>query len=158
MGEPAATISHAEERWLDQIVSAYEWLFAPPGSRPPTWDPQIARERLLAAMKSDDAAVLVALRTGSVVGFCTAYLDLLSVRFGLRCWVEDLAVDPAARSRGVGAELLTAARRWAAEHGASHLELDSAASRTDAHRFYEREGANHHRSICFGWHGLDAER
>ena len=38
----------------------------------------------------------------------------------------------------------------ARERGATHLELDSAEARTDAHRFYEREGAAH-RSISFGW-------
>ena len=66
---------------------------------------------------------------GAIVGFCTAYLDLLSVRYGLRCWVEDLAVDPDRRSRGIGAALLAAAREWAAARGASHLELDSAEAR-----------------------------
>ena len=39
---------------------------------------------------------------------------------------------------------------WADERGATHLELDSADTRTDAHRFYEREGAEY-RSASFGW-------
>jgi GNAT superfamily N-acetyltransferase len=151
--ESTLTVVSADERWLDQLVAAYEWLFAPPGSKPPAWDPELARERLRDAFGSDDANVLVALREGRVVGFCTAYIDLLSVRFGLRCWVEDLAVDPAVRSEGVGSELLRRARNWAAEHGASHLELDSGEARTDAHRFYRREGANV-TSVSFGWHGL----
>ncbi len=87
---------------------------------------------------------------GTLVGFCTGYQDLHSVRFGYRVWVEDLAVDPEHRSRGVGKALLDAAKGWARERGATHLELDSAEARTDAHRFYEREGAGD-RSICFGW-------
>ena len=33
-------------------------------------------------------------------------------------------------------------RGWARERGATHLELDSAEARLDAHRFYEREGAD----------------
>ena len=40
--------------------------------------------------------------------------------------------------------------RWARDRGATHLELDSAESRVDAHRFYEREGAGY-RSVSFGW-------
>ncbi len=72
------------------------------------------------------------------------------MRFGYRAWVEDLAVDPGHRSRGIGARLLAAARDWARERGATHLELDSADARTDAHRFYEREGAGY-RSVSFGW-------
>jgi GNAT superfamily N-acetyltransferase len=134
------TIAAAGEWQLDELVAAYEWLFAPPGSTPPLWDPAVARERLAATIAADASTALVALRTGRIIGFCTAYIDLESVRFGRRCWVEDLAVDPATRSQGVGAALLGAARGWAAAAGATHLELDSGDARHDAHRFYEREG------------------
>ena len=112
--------------------------------------PQARGSRPGQAIESHDACVLVADADGELVGFCTGYQDLHSVRFGYRVWVEDLAVDPNHRSRGVGKALLDAAKSWARERGATHLELDSAEARTDAHRFYEREGAGD-RSICFGW-------
>ncbi|HKQ17420.1 MAG TPA: GNAT family N-acetyltransferase [Solirubrobacterales bacterium] len=137
----------------DAVLACYEWLFAPPGSQPASWNPDWAKVALVDAIDSDAANVLVADEGGRISGFCTAYLDLLSVRYGLRCWVEDLAVDPERRSRGIGAALLAAAREWAAVNGASHLELDSAASRVDAHRFYAREGARDP-SYSFGWYGL----
>ena len=72
--------------------------------------------RLVDAIDSDSATILIAVAadSGAIAGFCSAYLDLLSVRYGLRCWVEDLAVDPDRRSRGIGGELLAAAREWAA--------------------------------------------
>jgi len=92
----------------------------------------------------------VAEAEGRLVGLCTAYLEFESVRFGRRVWIEDLAVDPGSRSRGIGKQLLDEAKRWARERGASHIELDSAESRTDAHRFYERERPSW-RSISFGW-------
>ena len=133
-----------------QLLDAYEWLFAPPGSRPPQWDPQAAAERLRRAATAGDSAVLVARADGAVVGICTAYLDLESVRFGRRAWVEDLAVHPGRRSLGIGKLLLDAAKDWARERGATHLELDSAHARTDAHRFYEREGPSWS-SLSFGW-------
>ncbi len=142
---------------VEPFLAGYEWLFAPPGSRPADWDPGAAAERLLATIAGPDSVALLAERDGRVVGICTAYIDLLSVRFGRRCWVEDLAVDPVERSRGVGASLLATAREWAADHGASHLELDSGEARMDAHRFYEREGARG-RSYSFGWYGLGGER
>jgi GNAT superfamily N-acetyltransferase len=94
--------------------------------------------------------VLVAENAGMLAGFCTAYLELNSVRFGQRCWVEDLAVDPERRSQGTGGSLLGAALAWARSAGASHLELDSALARHDAHRFYEREGGTR-QSYTFGW-------
>lgn len=141
---------------VDDVLAGYEWLFAPPGSCPPSWNPDWARIALIDAIDSDSANVLVALAGRRVVGICTAYLDILSVRFGLRCWVEDLAVDPEHRSRGIGSALLAAAREWAGGRGASHLELDSGAARTDAHRFYEREGARNP-SLSFGWYGLGTD-
>ncbi len=137
-GDFAIAAAGAER--LEEVLVAYEWLFAPPGSVPPGWEVGAARERLAAAIDSERAAVMIALAGDRVIGLCTAYLDLLSVRFGPRCWVEDLAVDPAERSHGVGAALLAAAREWAADGGATHLELDSGDARADAHRFYEREG------------------
>jgi GNAT superfamily N-acetyltransferase len=134
----------------DELVAAYEWLFAPPGARPPQWEPDAAAARLEGAMAANDANVLVAESDGAVVGICTVYLDIESVRFGRRAWVEDLAVDPGHRSAGLGKALLDAAKDWARERGATHLELDSAETRADAHRFYEREAPSW-RSICFGW-------
>jgi GNAT superfamily N-acetyltransferase len=135
---------------VGELISRYEWLFAPPGVKPRDWDPDRASGRLRDAVGLDGAEVLLAEVDESIAGFCTIYHDINSVRFGRRAWVEDLAVDPDQRSQGVGKALLDAAKAWARERGATHLELDSAEARADAHRFYEREGASY-RSICFGW-------
>ena len=124
-----------EERAL---LAGYEWLFAPPGAPPPAWDPDRAVDALAEAIAAEDSAVFVAEEGEALAGICSAYLDLNSVRYGLRCWVEDLAVEPASRSRGTGGALLDAASAWARERGATHIELDSGLARTDAHRFYER--------------------
>ena len=150
MKDSAIEVRAAREGEEQAIVALYEWLFAPPGSRPAAWDERRAAVALRQAIESHDSCVLVAEGDGSLAGLCTVYQDLHSVRFGCRAWVEDLAVDPGHRSRGVGKALLDAARAWAHGRGATHLELDSAEARTDAHRFYEREGAQY-RSVCFGW-------
>jgi GNAT superfamily N-acetyltransferase len=135
---------------VERVLGMYEWLFAPPGSVPPRWDPERARAAIADAIADEAAAVLVSEHRGDLLGLCTAYLDMNSVRFGPRCWVEDLAVSPQHRSQGVGKALLDAAKDWARERGASHLELDSADVREDAHRFYEREDPSW-RSVCFAW-------
>ena len=135
---------------VDDVLSMYEWLFAPPGSRPALWDPVRATAAIRRAVSSEAAVVLVAAFGDEFVGFCTAYDELESVRFGRRVWVEDLAVHPERRSLGTGKRLLDAAKDWARARGASHLELDSAETRADAHRFYDREQPSW-RSICFGW-------
>jgi GNAT superfamily N-acetyltransferase len=140
----------ARQEEAGAIVPLYEWLFAPPGSKPGAWDERRAAVALGQAISSHDSVVLVAEADGRLIGFITAYQDLHSVRFGYRAWVEDFAVDPEHRSLGVGRALLGAARDWARERGASHLELDSADARKDAHRFYMREGAEY-TSRSFGW-------
>jgi GNAT superfamily N-acetyltransferase len=143
-------IRKAEEGEEERVLAMYEWLFAPPGSRPRRWDPDKARPRLSGAIASPRGAILVAEDRGAMIAFCTAYLELDSVRHGQRCWVEDFAVDPQQRSEGVGAALLNAVKQWAWRAGATHLELDSALARADAHRFYEREGGTR-QSYTFGW-------
>ena len=130
---------------IPAVVRGYEWLFAPPGSQPASWDPEAAARRLADAIASADAEVFVADAADGadprIVGICTVYDELDSVRFGRRAWIEDLAVDPSQRSQGIGKALLDAAKDWARDHGCVHLELDSGLGRTDAHRFYDREGS-----------------
>lgn len=143
-------IRPAAEEDVPALVAAYDWLFAPPGGPPPRWDPELAAERLQRALAGERSEVLVAEDDGEVAGLCTVYLDIESVRYGQRAFVEDLAVDPGRRSQGHGKALLDAAKQWALGMGASHLELDSGDARADAHRFYEREQPSW-RSRSFGW-------
>ena len=134
-----AMIRHASPADAPAIVAAYDWLLAPPGVRPPDWSPATAADRVEAAIADNRATVLVADDNETLVGFATVYLDIVSVRFGQRAWVEDLAVAPHRRSSGIGKALLDAAKTWARDHGAARLALESGAARVDAHRFYERE-------------------
>jgi GNAT superfamily N-acetyltransferase len=135
---------------VERVLGMYEWLFEPPGYLPPHWDPERARDAIATAITDPESEVLVAEHRSELLGFCTAYLELNSVRYGPRCWVEDLAVSPEHRSEGVGKALLDAAKSWARERGATHLELDSGDARGEAHRFYEREGPSW-TSRCFAW-------
>ena len=145
-----AKVREAVPQEVERVLGMYEWLFAPPGSVPPRWDPERARAAIGDAIADQSSAVFVAEHRGDLLGLCTAYLDLNSVRFGPRCWVEDLAVSPEHRSQGIGKGLLDAAKHWARERGGTHLELDSAETRVDAHRFYERESPSW-RSVSFAW-------
>ena len=54
--------------------------------------------------------------------------------------VMELAVAPGHRGRGLGARLLAEAERIALENGCVQIELACNRLRTNAHRFYEREG------------------
>jgi len=134
----AVRVREARPGELEAVLDMYEWLFEPPGAVPPGWDREAAGARLAGAISSDATAILVAEWEARLIGLCTTYLDLDSVRFGPRAWVEDLVTAPDQRSRGIGELLLGRAMDWARERGASHLELDSGDARLDAHRFYER--------------------
>src|SRR3954447_5171066 len=99
-----AKVREALPEEVERVLGMYEWLFAPPGSVPPRWDPERARRVIAAANTDESSVVLVAEHRAELLGLCTAYLELSSVRFGPRCWVEDLAVSPEHRSQGVGSK------------------------------------------------------
>ena len=151
MGESIGTVIR-ELRHDDivAVVQACEWLFAPPSSTPELWDPELCAERLRDVCEDDRSTGFVAYDDTELVGFVTVYLDFVSIRIGQRAWVNELAVDPDCRSQGIGKQLLDSARRWAKDHGATHLALDSALTRVDAHRFYRREQPSWE-SASFGW-------
>lgn len=139
---------------LDEVPSLlgmYDWLFEPPGRRPPGWGGDRPAAALKEAIEGERSAVLVAEdEQGGLAGLCCPYLDVHSVRFGQRCWVEDLVVRADRRSEGIGDGLLAAARDWAMANGATHIELDTGEAQLDAQRFYERQGEAH-RGISYSW-------
>ncbi|MHB8587084.1 MAG: GNAT family N-acetyltransferase [Thermoplasmatota archaeon] len=150
---PEVQIRSASVEDIPALLGALEWLFEPPGRRPADWDPAEGAKRLERTLASPRSCILVAMLPAvgeRIVGICTCYLDLESVRFGQRAWVEDLAVAPDCRSHGVGRRLLHAAKDWARAAGASHLGLESSEHRKDAHRFYDREAPTS-RSRFFTW-------
>ncbi len=57
-----------------------------------------------------------------------------------KLYVDDLVTDTTARSTGVGTAMLRHLEGRAREAGCAVLDLDSGHQRTDAHRFYLREG------------------
>ncbi len=63
-----------------------------------------------------------------------------NLAWGLHLYVDDLVTDPSLRSRGYGASLLGWLAEFARAEGCGELHLDSGTHRTDAHRFYRREG------------------
>ena len=83
---------------------------------------------------------LVAEEGGIVRGFVSLHMDRHLHHAALVGEIQELIVEEAWRSRGVGVELLRAAQHEARAAGCSHLELNSGFPRTRAHVFYERNG------------------
>lgn len=59
---------------------------------------------------------------------------------GRQLYVDDLVTAPEARSRGLGAIMLTWLRSTAKNENCAQLHLDSGVQRVDAHRFYAQQG------------------
>lgn len=122
------------------VLALIEELFEPPGAFPPGYTVEGGREGFRAAVSDPESDVLLAVDGEEVVGLASVYADFRSIRYGKRCWLQDLVVASSRRSEGIGAALLAAAAEWARARGCTHLELSSGAGRTDAHRFYRAQG------------------
>jgi len=96
-------------------------------------------ERGLTEIVDSPATVLLVARDGpDVVGSLT--LVVFSAPTGPRAWIEDVVVSPAARGRGVGAELVHVALARAAAAGSRTVDLTSRPAREAANRLYVRLG------------------
>jgi GNAT superfamily N-acetyltransferase len=82
---------------------------------------------------------LARLEEGGAVRAVAGYRFHEKLFSGRTLYVDDLVSDPAQRSRGHGARLLTWLADQARAHDCDLLELDSGVQRFDAHRFYFRE-------------------
>jgi ribosomal protein S18 acetylase RimI-like enzyme len=96
---------------------------------------------LLEMVESSCTTLLLA-RDRSMAGRIVGMLTLVVFRIptGVRAWIEDVAVDEAARRSGVGEALSREALRIATERGARTVELSSRPSREAANRLYRRLG------------------
>jgi GNAT superfamily N-acetyltransferase len=133
-------VRHATVTDEAAFLDLLEQLFDAPGAPPPGYTRQRGSNGFRWAIEGAHSDVLLALDGGSLVGLASVYRDIESIRYGRRTWLQDLVVDRAERSGGVGKALLSAAADWARERGCTHLALSSGGGRTEAHRFYEREG------------------
>ena len=121
-------------------LALIEELLEAPGVPAPGFTTERGRAGFKYAVHDSDADVLLALEGDHAIGLASVYADILSIRYGPRCWLQDLVVTASHRSRGIGARLIEAASEWACERGCTHLELSSGAGRADAHRFYAAQG------------------
>jgi GNAT superfamily N-acetyltransferase len=99
-----------------------------------------ARQVYLDQLADPDAAHLVALDGGVVIGFCSLHFRMRLNQTTPEAWIPDLFVDPAARGRGAAKALLIEAERLAAERGCHQLVLESGHQRSEAHLLYSAAG------------------
>ena len=96
------------------------------------------------AVKAADADYLLAEEEGAVVGFALVnyagwtpeFSCVLPHRYAR---LEDLVVGKAYRGRGIGGELLAAAKRWARNRRLEYVELNVLAQNESAVKLYESQ-------------------
>ncbi|WP_374347768.1 GNAT family N-acetyltransferase [Chitinimonas sp.] len=93
----------------------------------------------MAGIFADGGEMVIAADGENVLGVAVyrLYRDTYS---GTKCYVDDLVTTSTRRSQGVGKLLLDWLQTEAGRRGAKNFMLDSGTQRTQAHRFYFREG------------------
>jgi GNAT superfamily N-acetyltransferase len=95
--------------------------------------------RLRRLEKSDRDCVFVAVTGERLIGWIhAARRELLESDPG--CEILGLVVDRAARRRGTGRSLLSAAERWARRRNLTVITVRSNVTRQESHPFYEQLG------------------
>jgi len=103
-----------------------------------------APEIVEALIAGPDSAISVAKGEGAVIGFVTRLLHrraetpIRPARILLE--IDNMAVDPAQRRRGVGQALMAAAKDWAKGQSADGMDLNLYAFNHPAARLYEKCG------------------
>ena len=96
--------------------------------------------RLAQLLAHPDAKVLVAEDDEGVKGVLSLHVIPQLALGGDFCRISYFCIDADARGQGIGQALEGAAVRIAAERACDRIEVHCHARRTEAHRFYERQG------------------
>jgi GNAT superfamily N-acetyltransferase len=149
VSEPLATEATVREAGADDVAAvaaAVESLLLELGGRRPE---RPVLETEVRALLDDPAggSVLIAEADGEIVGVLSASWQRAIHVPGVYATIQDLWVDGAWRSRGVGAELVEAIASQARTRGVSRLEVglprETFAAIASTESFYERNGFEH---------------
>ncbi|MFV1985656.1 MAG: GNAT family N-acetyltransferase [Gemmatimonadota bacterium] len=127
-----AGADHAEE--VARLFDMYRVFYGQPS------DLEGARTFVAARLRRGDSHILCCALDDEIVGFTQLYPSFSSVRMRPVWILNDLFVDPSVRRRGVARALMRAARRHAADTGATYLTLETHRENTSAQAVYAAEG------------------
>ena len=149
MSDPAAaesTVREAGAADVEVVASAVESLLLELGGRQP--ERSILETEVRALLDDPEGgSVLIAEADGDVVGVLSASWQRAIHVPGIYATIQDLWVDEAWRSRGVGAELVEAIASQARTRGVGRLEVglprETFAAIASTESFYRRNGFEH---------------
>lgn len=97
-------------------------------------------QRFGALNKSTNHKLFVASSDTKVIGWVHVGREMSSLLSDMGADIGALVVDSEYRSAGVGGALMAAAEKWAWGQNIDVVRVRSNVKRSDAHRFYERQG------------------
>ncbi len=97
---------------------------------------------------TENRCIMVAEHEKKVVGMCSVQLLISTAEGGPAGLLEDLAVHPAYRGRGIGRTLLKDMEKWAAGKGVTRLQLLADRNNATALGFYEKLNWKRTQLIC----------
>lgn len=106
-------------------------------------DPLLFEEYYLRNLANKDNIYLVAEDNATVVGFLSCHGQYLLHHLDKVFEIQELYVEKSYRSQKVGQLLIEALEVILKDQSYRCVEVTSNAKRTDAHRFYERNGYKH---------------
>jgi ribosomal protein S18 acetylase RimI-like enzyme len=101
------------------------------------------RRELERALREPQCRLLVAELGGRVCGFALAEVEGENTPDAAAlggCWIHELFVEPAARGRGVGSQLVACAEDFFAQHGSSRVSVRVEALNRAGLRFWRGRG------------------
>ena len=138
---------HVAQATLDDAAVVFDWVerllreLGEEGDELGT----LQHERVLAAWRADPGRqriFLASLASGEIAGALTLVESFAIYANGLYGIINEMYVDPAWRSRGVGAALVDAAKGFGRSRGWTRIDVTAPESQRweRTRRFYERQG------------------
>ena len=140
------TIRRADRLDVPALVRLLHLLFSIEADF--TFDEKRQKQGLHLLLESAANCVLVAEIDRQVVGMCSGQLTISTAEGSVALLVEDVVVEKKWQGRGIGRSLMDRLARWAAEKGASRMQLLADRDNAEALRFYEKLGWQQTRLIC----------
>jgi len=128
-------IRECKETDFEQVFKLLEQLWPDK-----TLDREKLRQIFLQGLKSEFQSYVCAVIGENLVGFCSLTIKNSLWQAGLLGHIDELVVDKHHHGKGIGSRLLGSITKLAKEKGCRRIELDSAFNRTEAHKFYEKNG------------------
>lgn len=113
-------------------------------------DAALQRKGLIQILEdnSGGSCIMVAERSGRVIGMCSAQMLISTAEGGPAAMIEDMVVFPEYRGMGIGESLLSAIELWSVQKGATRMQLLADKNNFPALDFYLKNNWGMTQLIC----------